>query len=69
MQGTLNFGTSNLNLQLADVRIMRRAQWFLINLPMLQRKAHLGVLAAWAVRCVGAWLSYEFRCDSLIAFV
>jgi hypothetical protein len=25
-----------LDLQLADVRIMRRAQWFLINLPMLR---------------------------------
>jgi hypothetical protein len=26
------------------------------------------VLAAWAI-CVGAWLSYEFRCDSRIALV
>lgn len=38
------------HLQLADVRIMRRAQWFLISLPMLQRKVYFGVLAAWAIR-------------------
>ena len=26
------------------------------------------MVAAWAMECVGAWLSYECRCDSRIAF-
>ena len=30
------------DLQLADVRIMRRAQWFLINLPMLRPGVQMG---------------------------
>jgi hypothetical protein len=44
------------DLQHADVRIMRRAQWFLISLPMLRRPGvqrwTTTVVAAWAVECV-----------------
>lgn len=56
---------ATLDLQHADVRIMSRAQWFFISLPMLLRGAESQ--PAGSRSNSRSWYSYDNRCGSHIA--